>query len=355
VSAEPKKVLIVRLSAMGDIIHATPAVAALRAALPSLAIGWLVEERWVELLCTNAAARSGALTPARPLADQVHTVNTKRWRKSLFSAATRQSFFAAVAALKQERYDATIDFQGLLRSAIFARLSQAPVRYGFSHPRESATRWFYTSTVTAQGAHVIEQNLSLAEALANMPLKLAPAQFPRDEEAERKIENELAARRIIKFAILNPGAGWGAKQWPANRYGEVAKQLFASGMMTPLINFGPGEENLAHEVEAASQGVATSISLSLSELIALTRRASLFIGGDTGPMHLAAALNIPVVAIFGPTDPARNGPFGTRSIVLRSPASVTNHSRHGAPEVGLLQITSQQVASAARELLEVRA
>ena len=353
-SAEPKKILIVRLSAMGDIIHAMPAVAALRAALPSLRVGWLVEERWVELLCTNAAARSGALTAARPLADQVHTVDTKRWRKSLFSAATRQSFFPAVAALKQERYDATIDFQGLLRSAIFARLSGAPVHYGFSHPRESAARWFYTSAVPAQGAHVIEQNLSLAQAVANTPLKLAPAEFPRDEEAERKIENELAARRITKFAILNPGAGWGAKQWPANRYGEVGKLLSESGV-TPLINFGPGEENLVAAVEATSGGAAQRISLSLAELIALTRRASLFIGGDTGPMHLAAALNIPVVAVFGPTDPARNGPFGTRSIVLRSPSSVTDHSRHGAPEAGLLLISAEQVSNAARELLEVRA
>lgn len=353
-SSQPNKVLIVRLSAMGDMIHAMPAVAALRKVLPATQIGWLVEERWAELLCTKFSSRSGPRSPQRPLADHVHSVDTKRWRKSLLRSETRRGFLASISALKKENYDVAVDFQGLLRSSVLMRLSQARARYGFSHPRESAARWFYTSVVAAQGTHVIEQNLSLAQAAANTPLELASAEFPRDEDAERKIESELAKRGIARFAILNPGAGWGAKQWPADRYGVVATQLSQNGV-TPLINFGPGEENLAHDVETASDGAAASISLSLSELIALTRRASLFIGGDTGPMHLAAALNIPVVAIFGPTDPARNGPFGTRSIVLRDAASATDHSRHAQPEPGLLQISADRVSNAARELLEARA
>ena len=152
------------------------------------------------------------------------------------------------------------------------------------------------------------------------------------------------------FAILNPGAGWGAKRWPAERYGEVAKVLAQDGLCS-LINHGPGEEELAAAVEAASAGAARKISCSVSELIALTRRARLFIGGDTGPMHLAAALKIPVVAIFGPTNPARNGPFGTRSIVLRSASSMTDHARRREPEQGLLEITADEVVAAARKLL----
>jgi heptosyltransferase-1 len=118
-----------------------------------------------------------------------------------------------------------------------------------------------------------------------------------------------------------------------------------------LINFGPGEESMMRAVESASEGAAKGIACSLAELIALTRRARLFIGGDTGPMHLAAALGIPVVAIFGPTDPARNGPFGTRSIVLRSPASPTTHSRRAQPDPGILEISSDEVVAAARKLL----
>jgi heptosyltransferase-1 len=152
------------------------------------------------------------------------------------------------------------------------------------------------------------------------------------------------------LVILSPGAGWGAKQWPVERYGVVAKALAAEGVHS-LVNYGPGEEELAAAVESASDGAARRISCSIAELIALTRRAKLLIGGDTGPTHLAAALKVPVVAIFGPTNPARNGPFNTRSIVLRSASSMTDHSRHREPERGLLQITPEEVVLAARELL----
>jgi heptosyltransferase-1 len=154
------------------------------------------------------------------------------------------------------------------------------------------------------------------------------------------------------FVIITPGAGWGAKQWPPERYGAVASTLAAFGLTT-LINCGPGEEGLAQAALAASNGTAQSISCSIAELIALTRRARLFIGGDTGPLHLAAALQIPVVALFGPTDPARNGPYGTKSVVLRNPASQTSLSHTLEPDPGLLQITAEEVISAARSLLEI--
>ena len=155
---------------------------------------------------------------------------------------------------------------------------------------------------------------------------------------------------MTRFAILNPGAGWGAKQWPVERYGRVAKELAGDGICS-VVNYGPGEDELATAVVNASNGAARKISCSIADLIALTRRASLLIGGDTGPMHLASALKIPVVAIFGPTNPARNGPFGTRSIVLRSASSLTDHSRRDEPEQGLLEITPEEVVSAARNLL----
>jgi heptosyltransferase-1 len=121
-----------------------------------------------------------------------------------------------------------------------------------------------------------------------------------------------------------------------------------------LINFGPGEENLARAVKITSGGAAETFTGSITQLIALTRRARLFIGGDTGPMHLAAALGVPVVGIFGPTDPARNGPFQTRSIVLRSPNSDTSYSHLPRPDDGLLEISTRQVLAAARQLLEER-
>jgi len=152
-------------------------------------------------------------------------------------------------------------------------------------------------------------------------------------------------------AILNPGAGWGAKQWPSERYGDVAQALARQGLR-PIINFGPREEALAKVAEAASAGTAQALSFSVGELIALTRRARLFIGGDTGPMHLAAALHVPIVALFGPTDPERNGPYRTPSLVLRNPASATNLSHRMEPDKGLLAITTEEVVAAATQLLE---
>jgi heptosyltransferase-1 len=199
---------------------------------------------------------------------------------------------------------------------------------------------------------VVQQGLSLAEAVAHRRLEPASVELPRDPAAEARCEAQLREWQIGEFVILNPGAGWGAKQWPAERYGEVAREL-AKDEVCSLINFGPGEEELAVSAENASQGTAKRISCSISELIAFTRRAKLFIGGDTGPMHLAAALQVPVVAIFGPTDPVRNGPFGTRSIVLRNAISETSLARKSEPDPGLLKITSAEVAEAARKLLGI--
>jgi heptosyltransferase I len=340
------------MSAMGDVIHALPAVAALSAALPQSQFGWLVEERWAELLCARDEPKFGPRSEARPLVDNLHVANTKRWRNSLFAPETRKEFATLISELRAARYDAVIDFQGLLRSALFGNLSGADIRYGFTHPREAAARWFYTAKVDRTGTHVIEQNLALAQALMSRRLSAARAEFPHDVKAEGNVDNELAKRGLNAFAILNPGAGWGAKRWPAQRFGELAMRLKQERGLDSVVNFGPGEEDLAQLVEVSSDGAATGICLSLSELIALTRKARLFVGGDTGPMHLAAALNIPTVALFGPTDPARNGPFSANSMGLRDPGSVTSHSRRDEPDPGLMRIAVDQVAEAVRTLLE---
>ena len=334
---------------MGDIIHTLPAVTALRRVFPEATLGWIVEECWAELLCTLPEPRSGPRSARRPLVDQVHTVNTKFWRKSLFSIQTWEQIAAGLSELRAQRYQVAVDFQGAVRSALLARWSGAPVVFGTTQPRENVASMFYTRQIIARGNHVVEQNLSLAEAVARHPLEMPKLEFPHDPVAEKKCEERLQ-QNIGDFALLNPGAGWGAKQWPAERYGHVARRLAQDGVKS-LINFGPGEEALMRSVESASEGTAKGIVCSLTELIAITRRARLFIGGDTGPMHLAAALGIPVVAIFGPTNPARNGPFGTRSIVLRSPASPTTHSRRAQPDPGILEITADEVVAAARKLL----
>jgi len=347
--------LIVRLSAMGDIIHTLPAAAALRQAFPHATLGWLVEERWAELLCTLRYPRSGRRSPQRPLVDRIHSVNTAEWRRAPFSFNTWQQMATGLSELRGIHYDAAIDFQGAVRSGLLARWSGAPVVYGSIQPRENAASMFYTRRVLSKpnGTHVVEQALALAGAViptaSIATLADARAEFPLDPDAEGKIDGLTADGK--DFAILNPGAGWGAKRWPAERYGQVARELAKDGLCS-LINYGPGEEELAAAVEASAEGTARKISCSVSELIALTRRARLLIGGDTGPMHLAAALKVPVVAIFGPTNPVRNGPFGTQSIVLRSASSMTDHTRHHEPEQGLLEITVGEVVTATRKLLQ---
>lgn len=345
-----ERLLIVRLSAMGDVIHTLPAAQALRDAYPNAMIGWLIEERWAELLCAPGTPRRGPRSAQRPLADWVHPVSLTQWRKSLFTLPTLQQIAKTWNDVRAARYDVAVDLQGAIRSAVLARWSRARVVYGAAEPRESPASLWYTRPVLASGAHVIEQNVSVAAAVAGRKMSVPPIALPHDPAAEQRMSQGLAQRGIRGYAILNPGAGWGAKRWPAQRYGQVAKALAAIGLRS-ILNCGPGEENLAREAEAASEGAAQSMTCSITDLIALTRRAQLFIGGDTGPLHMAAALRIPVVAIFGPTDPARNGPYGTQSVVLRNPASPTTHARRAQPDEGMLEISVDAVIDAARHLL----
>ena len=345
-----ERLLIVRLSAMGDVIHTLPAAQALRQAFPEAMIGWLIEERWAELLCAPGTPRNGPCSAQRPLADWVHTVKLRDWPKALFTISTLQQMAKAWNDIRSVGYDVAVDLQGAIRSAVLARWSGARVVYGAAEPRESPASLWYTRRVIANGVHVIEQNLSVASAVAQRKVSVPSVELPHDPDTERRIAGRLAEAGVRDFAILNPGAGWGAKRWPAERYGRVARALAEMGVRS-ILNCGPGEEDLVREVEVASEGAAKGIQCSISELIELTRRAKLFIGGDTGPLHLAAALQVPVVAIFGPTDPARNGPYGTRSIVLRNPASPTTHARRAQPDEGLLEIGVDAVVDAARRLL----
>lgn len=349
-----ERLLIVRLSAMGDVIHTLPAVRALRQAFPQARIGWLIEERWAELLCAPGAPRRGPRSSLRPLVDEVHTVNLKSWSRSLFSISTLQQIATIRNDVRDANYEVAVDLQGAIRSSVLARWSGASVVYGAAEARESPASLWYTRKVIASGRHVVEQNLSIAAVLAESEGKLFPAQiaddFPRDPQADEFVNQRLIEHGIGEFAILNPGAGWGAKRWPPERYGEVARGLTNLSIRS-ILNYGPGEEALVRAAETASGGTAQAMSCTITELIALTRRARLFIGGDTGPLHLAAALRVPVVAIYGPTDPVRNGPYGTRRVVLRSAESVTSHARRTTTEEGLLGIGSDEVVAAAKRLL----
>jgi lipopolysaccharide heptosyltransferase I len=349
-SSDIERLLIVRLSAMGDVIHTLPAAQALRDAFPKAMIGWLIEERWAELLCAPGTPRRGERSPQRPLADWVHTVDLKGWRQSPFTLQTAEKIARVWNDVRSAHYDVAVDLQGAIRSAVLARWSGAPVVYGAAQPREAPASLWYTRHVITRGSHVVEQNLSIVESILGRPVTPPAVNLPQDTATEERIAQRLCELGVRDFAIVNPGAGWGAKCWPAERYGQVSRRLADCGVQ-PIVNYGPGEQDMASEVARASEGTARPFQCTISELVALTRRAKLFIGGDTGPLHLAAALKIPVVAIFGPTDPVRNGPYGTRSVVLRNPASSTTHARNTSPDLAMLEISVDAVMNAARSLL----
>ena len=342
---------MVRLGAMGDILHALPAVTALRIAHPEWIIGWVVEPKWKPLLAAHGAAGRDTSAPAalQPVVDTIMTASAKQWGKRPLSIQTLHELRAMRRALRNAGYDAAIDFQGAFRSAWFARFARCRL-IGEAKPREWAARWLFTEHVATTGAHVIEQDFELANAIAGDNLPSARPWLPCDPQAEQWAEDLLVPSVGLPIVLINPGAGWGAKRWPIERYAAVAQQLVAGGRRV-LVNAGPGEESIARVIVDATQGAATLLSPSLENLIAITRSVCLVIAGDTGPLHLACALGNPVVGIYGPTDPSRNGPFGTRFKVLRHPASVRNHARREAPEAGLLTIQPEEVLAAAEELL----
>ncbi len=352
---------MVRLGAMGDVLHALPAVAMLRRALPEARIGWVVERRWRELLCAPEVELAGSRGAGRPLVDEVHLVDTRGWRKRLLDPETRREFQAAIQGMQARHYDAALDLQGAIKSAVIAKLSGARTTLGFRQPREHLARWLYDTHADGRAAHVIEQNLELVQTwleeigLSRVTATLNPgtALLPRDKASEARLEAMLQSAGLVRspIAILNPGAGWGAKQWSPARYGELASRLASRGLR-PVVNYGPGEAQLARDAVAASGGSAVAFSTSLSELMALARRGQLFIGGDTGPMHLAALLGVKTVALFGPTDPARNGPYWAGTRVLRDPASVTSYSHKRTEDAGLQKITVARVMAEIDALLD---
>jgi heptosyltransferase-1 len=335
---------------MGDILHALPAVTALRQAHPCWVIDWVVEPRWRALLAAEGSSGRGVTradmppNPAQPVVDQIHLAATKEWRKAPFSTQTRQEIKALRQDLQAGGYDVTIDLQGAIRSAVVGRFAGSRRRIGEAAPRESIARWFFTDCISTHGAHVIEQDVELAASIAGDELRPVQPWLPVDPIAEAWAD-QILPPGDKPAVLINPGAGWGAKRWPVERYATVAQNLIAQGFRV-LVNAGPGEEPLA-----STCGAATPICCSLAQLIAITRRVALAIAGDTGPLHLACALGRPVVGIYGPTDPSRNGPFGTRFKVLRSPESRRDHTRHQAPEAGLLTIHPEEVLQAAEELL----
>lgn len=325
---------------MGDILHALPAVTALRAALPTAQLSWVVEPRWAALL------QSESSPVEMPVVNRVHLASAKRWSRTPLSPATFAEIGRLASTLRQEKYDIAIDLQGAVRSAFIGRLARPRTIAGEAVPRESIARHLFTQRIATTGVHVVEQALQVTSAAIGIPLPMTAPALPVDPGAERWRDAIVKCR----YAVINPGAGWGAKRWPPDRYAKLARSLVERGFHV-FINASAEESDLADNVVIASGGAAQVVLCSIGELTSLLRRANLFIGGDTGPLHLAAALQRPCVGIYGPTDPARNGPFGTPSRVLRHPQSTRDHSRRQETEAGMMTISAADVIAACDDLL----
>ncbi|MEO6981874.1 MAG: glycosyltransferase family 9 protein, partial [Edaphobacter sp.] len=301
----PLRVLIVRVGAMGDVLHAMPAVAALRERHPDWFIGWAVEPRWLALLQAggdySGAVERGA---AMPLIDRTYLAATRAWKRRPLSRGTLGEIAGLRRELRGERFDVCVDMQGSIRSAVIGRMAGAKQLVGPAEPREAPARWLYEQRAQVTAPHVIEQGCELLGTAVGEVLSPATVTLPMDAFAERACDDLLA--RVLpgqeRFVLLAPTAGWGAKQWPAERYGAVAAELGRAGYGV-LVNAASVGDAVAGAVVKASGGCASTAPCSMPEVIALVRRASLVIAGDTGPLHLAAGLGRPVVGLYGPTDP----------------------------------------------------
>jgi heptosyltransferase-1 len=327
------KVLIVRVGAMGDVLHALPAVAALRAARPAWTIDWVVDTRW-EALLVDPEGRG-------PVVNRVHVAETKMWSKSPSSLATIRSVLGLRRALKKERYDLVVDMQGTLRSGVIGRMAGARKFMGYADPRERLAARLYSRRVIRRGIHVVDQGAVLLGDASGIRLEPAVVTLPRTEWAENWAEEEAVVSRPL--CVLGAGGGWGAKQWPAMKYGALAVRLREMGFDV-VVNAPRKDDAGALAVVAASGGAARMVVCNVAGLVALMRRADLFIGGDSGPTHLAAALAVPLVALFGPTTPARNGPWGPGAHrILRHASSLTSYKRVEEIDRGLARIEVEEV------------
>lgn len=305
--ASPPQILVVRLGSMGDVIAALPAVASLKHSIPHSKITWVIDPKWSLLLQGN------------PYVDSV--VHLDRRTFTGLRNAWRE--------LRADRFDFAVDFQGLVKSAIVATLARPERIFGFNaeYARESPASWFYSTKVPIRSYHAVERNLDLAAAAgASNILRTFP--LPAGERESKLPEGD--------FVLASPLAGWGAKQWPLENYTKLAERLHRECGM-PLVLDAPYPLRV--------QGIESHVS-TLAGLIYATRRATAVVGLDSGPLHLAAALGKPGVAIYGPTDPARHGPYGGTINVLRSPGALTTYRRTSEPNASMREITPDQVFDA---------
>lgn len=337
------KFLVVRLSSLGDIVHTFPAVAALRDTFPAAEIVWLTHPRWKPLVESSG------------FASEVWAIETRSF----------SSLRSIVPKIRERKFTAAVDYQGLWKSAALPFFGSIPRRIGFSSQtiREFGVPILYTDRVRTARTHIADQNGELS--LCAGARQLVSAFNLHIESREMEIvEQLLRGAAVDRYVVISPGGGWTSKCWPPQRFGQLSQKISQQLGLRCVLNYGPGEDHLISEIKTAS-GDSSPIEwkLPLEQLMALLRNAVCIVGGDTGPLHLAVALGTPAVALFGPTDPSRNGPYrvddspgvACRDIVLRSPRVVTSYKRGNQADPSMLEIEVDAVFEAVRRVVEARA
>lgn len=345
------KILIVKLSSIGDVVHALPALAAIRRALPQAEIAWAVERSAAEILRGNR------------LIDHLIEVDTRSLRRGgkiieeIFIDASRQ-----LRQLRQHKFDVALDFQGLLKSASIIKLAKARKRVGFSkrNLREPASRFLLTNTVDVEKqTHIIRKNLALAKDALNIHVPENDFEFPIFTNENHRREAEIVIEQAGEhYAVLNPAGGWTTKLWAAEKFGALADKLWEENNLTAVITTAPNEIELANQVLHRSRsGRVTLAQPSLKGFYELAKRAKIYIGGDTAPTHLAVAAKTPIVGIFGPTEWWRNGSPNPNDIcVERDDINCRADCHRRACDNWIcLDITTETVLRAAQKRLELSA
>jgi lipopolysaccharide heptosyltransferase I len=337
--------LLVRLGALGDVVHAIPVAAALRRTFPDARVDWLV------------SARHSAILELVPVVDRRILIADRRGSQNGLSIA------AAIRTMRRERYDWAIDLQGLIKSAVLARTSGAARVLGFArgYLREPLARFGYTETHDPgaggmfdgrETRHVVQVNLGLLERVGVQP---GVPEFPI-EEVDTAVAADMRRQAGGPYALLNPGAAWPNKRWPPARLARVAQALRSRHHLTSVVLWGPGERELADAVVGDAGGAALATPpTSVRDLVALARSAALMVSGDTGPTHIAAAVGTPIVGIYGPTRPERNGPWRPEDVtVSRATTCECHHLRRcRRARMCLLDIEADEVIAAADARLAV--
>lgn len=327
-----KRFAVVRLGSLGDIVHTFPAVSGLQESFPSAQIIWLTHPRWVGLVSSSN------------LPSEIWAVDSRDF----------SSVRDVIRKLRAFRPDAVIDYQGLWKSSLPGFLAGIPRRIGFSSEtiREYGVPILYTDRVKCHSIHIADQNGELS-LRAGAPRAIGDVNLNISASDEHLISTQLQNEGITSYVVLSPGGGWRSKCWPPERYGALCQSIYKELSLRCVINYGPGEGSvLAAVLSSSGKSQPLGWNGELGQLMALLRNARCVVGGDTGPLHLAVALRARVVALFGPTDPARNGLYPQQEIVLRSAKAVTSYKRGDSADPSLLELSVEQVFAAVKNRIE---